>query len=176
MSGTGQRRRRLWPFAVGVVEFVALVVVADGIGLGWALVLMLATSVAGLALLRLEGFRAWAALRRTVLDGHLAEESQHEAVEDDPATRMADTGVRILRGVLLTLPGFVTDLMALALLMPPVRRSVGRRLAAAVFRTFDVPRPPARGGAGGTDAEHKVVIEGEVVDSDGDHGRFGRWR
>lgn len=164
--------RRFGPFLIGVVELVALVMVARWIGFGWALVLLLSTSVIGLALLRFEGFRAWAALRQAAADGQMDDGAgDGERAGGDPKTRIADTGARILAGLLLTVPGFVTDLVALVLLIPPIRRGVGRRLSAAAFRTFPVRRPggvPGRGGTPGSQpgVKHGVVIEGEVIDSE----------
>lgn len=158
--------RRFGPFAFGVIELIALVMVANWIGLGWALLLLLGTSVLGVALLRIEGFRAWTALRAAAADGRMSDDPDGAAAE---SARMADTGARILSGVLLTFPGFVSDLIGLILLIPPIRRGVGRRLSAAAFRTFPGRRPGGRTGAGpgGTDGvQHGVVIEGEVIDTE----------
>ena len=150
------RVRRFWPLAVGLLELVVFVYVTRWIGFGWALLLMLATSLVGIAVLRIEGFRAWAALRQSAAQGSL----------DGGTNRVADTGVRILAGLLLTIPGFVTDVVALVLLIPPVRKSIGRRLSAAAFRTFPGGRPPGPPGSTGSQGgvQHHVVIEGEVVE------------
>lgn len=162
--------RRFGPLALGVIELIALVMVAGEIGLGWALLLLLGTSILGVALLRIEGLRAWQELRTAAADGQFPQ-AEPESVEASSA-RMADTGARILSGVLLTFPGFVTDLIGLVLLIPPIRRGVGRRLAASAFRTFPARRGP--GGVGGrpgpgvdgSGIQHGVIIEGEVVDND----------
>ncbi|SDU72231.1 FxsA family protein [Jiangella alkaliphila] len=162
--------RRFGPFALGVIELIALVMVANWVGLGWALLLLLGTSVLGIALLRIEGLRAWQELRSAAADGRFPQD-EPESVPASSA-RMADTGARILAGVLLTFPGFLTDLIGLVLLIPPIRRGVGRRMAASAFRTFPGRRTPGaagpgRSGAGGTGGvQHGVVIEGEVVDTD----------
>lgn len=172
--------RRFGPLTLGVIEVIALVLVADRIGLGWALLLLLGTSVLGIALLRFEGLRAWQELRAAAADGRFPQD-EPESVPASSA-RMADTGARILAGVLLTFPGFVTDLFGLMLLIPPIRRGVGRRLAASAFRTFPARRGPGMGGlgrsggaggpggAGGASGpggiHHGIVIEGEVVDHD----------
>ncbi|WP_051426077.1 FxsA family protein [Jiangella gansuensis] len=172
--------RRFLPFAFGIVEIVALVMVAGWIGLGWALLLLLGTSVLGFALLRIEGLRAWTSLRAAAAEGRF--DGDEAAAEQ--STRMADAGVRVLSGVLLVVPGFVTDLVGLVLLIPPIRHSMGRRLSAAAFRTFPGRRPgggpaafggsgtygygqPGQPGTGRSDGvQHGVVIEGEVVEPD----------
>ncbi|PSL02184.1 UPF0716 protein FxsA [Haloactinopolyspora alba] len=171
MSGTtGRGLRGFGPFLAAVAEIVVFVLVSGWIGFGWTLLLLLSTSVVGFALLRFEGFRAWTSLRQAA-----AEAATDGADEGAGSTaRMADTGVRVLAGVLLTLPGFVTDLFAVVLLIPPVRRSTGRRLSAAAFRTF--PAGGARPGAAGRGQrgpqQGPVVIEGEVVDDpDASDGR-----
>lgn len=168
--------RRFGPFALGVIELIALVMVANWVGFGWALLILLGTSILGVALLRIEGLRAWQELRAAAADGRFPQD-EPESVEASSA-RMADTGARILSGVLLTFPGFVTDLIGLVLLVPPIRRGVGRRLAASAFRTFPGRRgpgmgglgrpggPDGAGGPGGPGVQHGVVIEGEVVDTD----------
>lgn len=161
MNSAGRGLRGFGPFVVGVLELVALVVVSGWIGFGWALLLLLSTSVLGLALLRFEGFRAWASLRQAVAEGKL------DGDTDEATAKMADTGVRMLAGVVLTLPGFVTDVFALALLVPPIRKSVGRRLSAAALRTFPGSSMPTNAGGKQPAPDEPTVIEGEVVGSDG---------
>jgi UPF0716 protein FxsA len=155
------------PVSVAIVELVVFVMVAERVGFGWAILLQMATSLVGLIVLRFEGFRAWARVRHG--GGDPTGDRIGTARGPDP-TKIADTGVRLLAGVLLTIPGFVTDLVALALLIPPIRRSTGRRLSAAVFRTF--PSQETRPGPKGPTSrpQHRpVVIEGEIVDDDGRH-------
>jgi UPF0716 family protein affecting phage T7 exclusion len=97
-----------------LAEIVAFLIVAAVIGGIWALLLMLATSLAGVMVLRRAGRARIARLRVAVAD------SDNTWIE-------ANTGgsLKVLAGVLLFLPGFLTDLMGLALLIGPVRRSFG---------------------------------------------------
>lgn len=62
-----------------------------------------------------------------------------------PGTFLAQGAFRVLAGLLLVLPGFLTDALGLVLLLPPVQRAVVRRLAAGatvatatVYRDGDV--------------------------------------
>ncbi|MGH8937836.1 MAG: FxsA family protein, partial [Actinomycetes bacterium] len=62
-------------------------------------------------------------------------------------------------GVLIVLPGFVSDVLGLLLLLPPIRALVRRRMLRSVgLRTTD-PHTPARFAPGA------AVVEGEVVDA-----------
>ena len=101
-------------------ELLAFVVVAALIGWLPAAVLFVATSVLGVLLLkrsaRADFDRLRAALAREGLRGmHL----------DTPGA------VTMLGGILLVFPGFITDLLGGMLLVPTLRRWLGRKLAAA---------------------------------------------
>lgn len=98
-----------------LAEIVAFVVVAAIIGLGWAVLLMVATTLAGVAVLRRAGRGRIARFRVAVAD-------------TDVAGIEANTGgfLTVLAGLLLFLPGFLTDLIGAALLLGPVRRWCGR--------------------------------------------------
>ena len=152
-----------------LIEVVALVALASWIGLGPTLLVLLAGSVLGLLLARREGLRAAQALATTVQRGRLA----HAEATD---------GLLVaLGGVLLFVPGPVTDVLGLALVFPPTRALARRRLVAAAGRAAPDLRP-ARirpgvtsvegdpGGAPGPSSRSAVrggpVVDGEVVDGD----------
>lgn len=172
MSGTQADRTRrrglgaFGPFLVGVVEVVVFVVVGNLIGFGYAILLALATSVLGLWLMRRAGFRAWRSLRNAAADAaRVAEPQPRDATgvsrDASPEEKIADAGVTLLAGTVLVIPGFVSDAAALLLMLPPVRRKVGRRLAAAALRTFPARSPRRSGPYGDPD-----VVKGEVVEPD----------
>jgi UPF0716 protein FxsA len=114
-----------------LAELVAFGLVAWAIGLMAALGLMVLTSLAGALVLRRAGRGQMAGLR-TALHRHKATEA---------ATGSAGFMVG-LAGILLLLPGFITDLAGASLLIGPVRRRVG----AAIGRAIGRRRP--RTGAG----------------------------
>ncbi len=128
-------RQRLGWIGVGaalavLAEIVVFVLVAHLIGTLWALLLVLATGILGGWLLRREGVRAWRSLRQTSGAG-------------GPVGDGATTGlVGLLAALLLVVPGFLTDLAGLALLLPPVRR-VRRRRASAGSPSDDCPPAPS---------------------------------
>ena len=94
-----------------VAEIAAFVLMAAMIGMLWALLLMLATSVAGVLVLRRAGRKRLARFRVAVADTDITGIEAH-------------TGgfLTVLAGLLLFLPGFITDLIGAALLIKPVRR------------------------------------------------------
>lgn len=98
-----------------LAEIVAFIVVAAIVGLGWAFLLMLATTLAGVLVLRRAGRGGIARFRVAVAD-------------TDVAGIQANTSgfLTVLAGLLLFLPGFLTDLIGAALLIGPVRRWCGR--------------------------------------------------
>ena len=111
-------------------EVAALVAVAAAVGLLPALVLMVATSIAGVAVLRHPG--------RTRI------KRLHEALAKKGIGGLeagGDAFLTIAAGILLLFPGFITDAAGLVLLLPPVRRWIGGR-----FQGFVRTRSPGSPG------------------------------
>jgi UPF0716 protein FxsA len=154
--------------AVIAAEIVVFVVVAHWLGVGLALVLLLAMSLLGGWLLRREGARAWRKLREVGLDGR-------------PIGADVSQGLLgLLGGLLLAMPGFITGVVGLALLVPPVRRFAGiaaQRLAerqlssAAAGDLFGPRRVRVRPGRPYQATPYQPTpqpggspIEGEIID------------
>jgi UPF0716 protein FxsA len=107
---------------IAVVELLVLVAVGRWIGAGLTILLLIATSVLGVWLLRREGARSWRAFRA-------------DLSEQRPPGRSATEGLLVLvGGVLMVLPGFVTDLVGALLVAPPTRRLAGRWAQAVLAR------------------------------------------
>ena len=104
-----------------VAEIAAFVLVASLIGLGWAFLLLLATTTLGIALLRQAGRGRLAGFRVAVSDRNIT------AIEGG-----TDAFLTILGAFLLVLPGFITDLIGLLLLVKPLRHWCGAALRRAV--------------------------------------------
>jgi UPF0716 protein FxsA len=106
-----------------LAEIVAFVAVAALIGPALALVFVLATSLAGFALLRLH-LKSNSVRLRTA-DGRI----QFTAASfDSPGLPVT------VAAILLIIPGFLTDVLALALLVPETRRRLAAVLSGGRYR------------------------------------------
>jgi UPF0716 protein FxsA len=107
---------------VPIIEIAVLIAVGRVIGVGWTLVLMLATSVLGGWLLRTQGARAWRAFRADVNAGR------------PPGNAATDGLLVLLGGTFMLVPGFVSDAIGVLLIAPPTRR-MARTLVLSVAAT-----------------------------------------
>ena len=153
---------------LAAVEITIFIIVGKAIGAGWTVLLVLATSVLGAWALRRVGPRSWRTFRDDVQEGR-------------PPGNAATEGLLALAGgVLLVVPGFLTDFIGLLLLVPLVRRMVrggvsrsltGRLRPDVATSLFGPRRVRARAGsnpAGGPPpppgSVDSVPIEGEIID------------
>ncbi|MBO0868071.1 MAG: FxsA family protein [Micromonosporaceae bacterium] len=105
-----------------LAEIAVLALAIRWIGVGWTVLLVLATSVLGGWLLRREGVRAWRRFREAAQAGRA------------PGVEASNGVLGLIGAILLILPGFLTDLAGLALLLPFVRRLARGRLQALAER------------------------------------------
>jgi UPF0716 protein FxsA len=129
------------------VEIVAVVALASWIGVGGTLLVLLGGAVLGVWLARREGLRAMRAL---------AEAAQNRRVAH---VELTDGLLVAVGGLLLVVPGLVTDLAALLLLLPPTRALARRRMVRDAERRAPVLRTERIRADG-------PVVDGEVVEED----------
>jgi UPF0716 protein FxsA len=112
-----------------IAEIAVFALVAALIGFLGAFTLMAITTLAGVVVLRRAGRGRIARFRVAVSDGEIT------GVE-------ANTGgvLTVLAGLLLVLPGFLTDLVGVALLIRPLRRWCGQTFKAWVSRKHAAER------------------------------------
>jgi UPF0716 protein FxsA len=126
---------------VPVAEVFAFIEVGLAIGWLWAVVLLLATSVAGWPILRVQGRRAIERVSVAVSE------------RGEPGRAALDGALGVLGAALLIVPGFVTDALGVLLLLGPVRRLMGgwisHRYAGRVVRFASTAQRFAPGGRGG---------------------------
>lgn len=110
----------MWPMlaalALPLVEIALFILVGGWIGIWPTLGLVALAVVAGVMILRSQGAGALGGLRRAARMGQ------------DPGPVLARGVLRVFAGLLLIVPGFLTDALALALLVPGVERLVMRRM------------------------------------------------
>jgi UPF0716 protein FxsA len=128
----------LWPIA----EIAVFLQVVSWIGVLNTLALMVAISLCGAWMVKRQGLGTLARMRAELDDGRI------------PTGPMTDGGLLALAGFLLLIPGFVTDIFGLALLVPPVRGGVRRFLG----HRFSVRAGRVRRGGG---PEYLDVEEGQ---------------
>jgi UPF0716 protein FxsA len=127
-----------------VAEIVAFVAVAHQVGFGWAVLLLIGVSALGPVLVKRVGL---AVLGRT---------QDRLAQGEVPTRELLDGVVMLAGGVLVCIPGFISDGLGLLLLIGPVRhllirlggRSMARRvetMGATRWSAIDVRTWPASG-------------------------------
>jgi len=106
--------------ALPLAEIVVFVLVAIWIGFLWALLAVAATSIIGATMLRVGGGEH-VERRKTVMGPQRV-----TALQSDSTGTMY-----LLAGILLLIPGFITDIVGLLLLIAPLRRLLGALLLKA---------------------------------------------
>ncbi|AQT79815.1 hypothetical protein B1R94_11855 [Mycolicibacterium litorale] len=131
-----------------LVELTVLGVLTWSVGLGWTLLILLATSVVGVAL-------AGSQVKRQIL--------RLQRTRTDPQGAVADGMLVALGTVLVFIPGLVTTAVGALMLLPPTRSMVrplaGMLLTRGIARRVTVVNLTAPGYASRGD-----FIDGEVVE------------
>jgi UPF0716 protein FxsA len=107
-------------FLLPIVEIAIFIKVGQAIGLLPTLGLVVGAAILGGLVLRQQGLSVLMQMRSNVSTGRM------------PAKTIAEAMMIGLAAILLVLPGFFTDVVALALLLPPVREWIYRSLASRV--------------------------------------------
>ena len=132
--------------ALPFLEVYLIVQVGQLLGVWWTLGILIGEALLGAFLMRREGSRAWKALNQAFASGRM------------PTGELADTALILVGGVLLVVPGFVTDVLGLFFLLPLTRPLARKVLAYGVARRMSrlgVPTTYTR--------QDGSVIEGETV-------------
>jgi UPF0716 protein FxsA len=127
-----------WFLIYVVIELAAVIALVWSIGLGWTVLLLLATLAVGIAL---AGSQVNRQIRR--LRGRF----------DDPHGMLTDSALIALGTVLVVIPGIVTSGLGLLLLLPPTRAAARPVIAQLAARRV----PLIRTGRGD-------YIDGEVIE------------
>ena len=143
--------------AVPLIEIALFIQVGGVIGLWPTLGIVLLTAIAGTWLVRTQGAMAIGKLQRSFSE------------LDDPTEPLAHGAMILIAGALLLTPGFFTDAIGFALLMPPVRVSVFRYLRSRVrVQSFTMGSTTMHSGAANDPRtpRHADIIDGEFSEVD----------
>lgn len=111
---------------IPLVEIYLLIKVGGVIGAPMTIFLVVFTAVLGAWLLRIQGFSTLRRIQQTVNQGGL------------PAVELLEGALLLMAGALLLTPGFFTDAIGFACLVPPLRRA----LIIYAMRRFFAPKAP----------------------------------
>ena len=101
--------------AATLMEIFVFIEVGSAIGAWSTIALIVLTAVIGLSLVRIQGFQTLMEAQRKVNMG------------EPPAREMLAGMMLAVSGILLLLPGFVSDIGGVLLLLPPVRAALVER-------------------------------------------------
>lgn len=101
---------------VPIAELYVIIQVARGIGVGSTIGLLVLISVTGAWLAKYEGIGVLRRLQTTVGQGRV------------PSAEIVDGALILFAGALMLTPGFLSDVLAIVLLLPPTRALVRRAL------------------------------------------------
>lgn len=156
-----------------IAEIAMFIKVGGLIGLLPTLVTIVATAVVGTAILRRQGIAVLSEAQKSMDDGRL------------PIDSVIHGLFLLVAGVLLLTPGFLTDALGFALLVPPVRLAIARWLLEQLRGSDRVHvhtvnmggfSPKATRGTGPVIEGEAVRIEAEDDEDDGRRPRHPPWR
>lgn len=103
-----------------LLEIAILVMVGSNIGVIATIGLVIFTGFLGSYLLRAQGLSAFVKLRQEMMSGRV------------PDKHLADTAMIVLAGIMLIIPGFISDVIGILLFIPFVRRWLLKSFAGRV--------------------------------------------
>lgn len=147
------RRPRLLPLigaaalALPVLEIIVIIRVGHWIGAAATILLLLAGMVLGYWLIQREGKQSLAKMQSAIRQGQ-------------PSTDgLVKSGWRVVGGILLIVPGFITDVIAALVMVPFTRRVLGKLLGR--FRPRNATWVPPTAPSG--DQTEPTVVRGDVL-------------
>ncbi|MFT5104861.1 MAG: UPF0716 protein FxsA [Verrucomicrobiales bacterium] len=136
--------------AIPVIELYLFMTLGDKIGVPRTLGIIVATAFLGAWLTKKQGARAMAKLQLAMAEGRM------------PHNEVLDGVMILIAGVVLLTPGFLTDAIGFALLVPPVRAVVRKALGSALKGRVQIVTPGGAASPGPSRRNDDDVIEAEV--------------
>lgn len=141
--------------AIPIAELSVLIRVGSSIGPLNTIIFVIFTAVLGAYLVRQQGFATLTKLQEETNAGRV------------PAMQIAEGVALLFAGAVLMTPGFITDALGFAILIPPIRQAF---IAWAAKNVFKGPMTAAYTASSSPTSPHVAqgeVIEGEyTIDSD----------
>lgn len=135
---------------IPLIEIYLLIKVGGLIGALPTVVLVVFTAVLGVALLRYQGLSTVRRIQERMQAGQV------------PAVPLLEGVFLLAAGALLLTPGFFTDAVGFALLVPPVRRHLARSILAQGLMQVTGMRPAGRSPHGPPESPRRPrTLEGE---------------
>lgn len=139
--------------AVPVTEISLLIKVGGAIGPLNTIGFVILTAVLGAYLVRQQGFATINKLQQETNAGRV------------PAMQIAEGVALLFAGAVLMTPGFITDALGFAILIPPIRQAFIAWAAKNLFKGSVVPVYAGGHSTAGQSAKRGDVIEGEYTSS-----------
>ncbi len=142
--------------AVPIAEISVLIRVGSSIGVLNTIVFVIFTAVLGAYLVRQQGFATLSKLQQETNAGRV------------PAMQIAEGVALLFAGAVLMTPGFITDAVGFAILIPPVRQALIAWAAKNFFKggvasAYSSGNYPGSGNSNGAHSADPNVIEGEYT-------------
>ena len=149
---------------IPILELFVFLLVGQRIGIPMTLAIIIFTAVLGSYLTKSQGLKAIAKYQESIAQGRLP----HEAI--------IESLLILIAGALLITPGFLTDSIGFALLVPSVWAYIRGRMEKSLKERINLTgqglNTPGREGAGAKGRGPQVItIEAEVVETTTDRSR-----
>jgi UPF0716 protein FxsA len=145
----------MWLFlaflAVPLIEIALFIQVGGAIGLGWTLAIVVLTALIGTSLMRTQGAMALGQIKSSLSEVR------------DPTEPLVNGAMILFAGALLLTPGFFTDAVGFALLVPGIRKAAFQAMRSRVKVSGSINM---NAGFGKTPRERHRPMDGDVIDGE----------
>jgi len=145
----------MWLFlafiAVPLIEIALFIQIGGAIGLGWTLAIVVVTALIGTSLMRKQGAMALGQIKSSLSEVR------------DPTEPLVNGAMILFAGALLLTPGFFTDALGFALLVPGIRTVVFQAMRSRVNVSGSVN---FSGGFTNARKQPHRPMQGDVIDGE----------
>jgi len=135
--------------SIPLIEIAVFARLGSEIGVGLTISITLFTAFAGAVTLRIQGLSTLSRVHKTLSEGAM------------PVRAVFDGACQLIAGILLVIPGFVTDFLGLLLFLPLIRglllRAIIRQTNIALFASNAGPDDQRARWSYDIDGEHREV-------------------